>query len=63
MIIRDVNGNIQIVNRKNYKNDELYYLKLFNMRMECKDKYSMIVNIPKELPTKFTDMIKYTPNK
>ena len=27
MIIRDVNGNIQIVNRKNYKNDELYYFK------------------------------------
>ena len=43
MIIRDVNGNLHIINRNDCKNDTVYYQKIFNIRKDYMTKYKSIV--------------------
>jgi hypothetical protein len=33
MMIRDINGNIHIINRADCKNDTVYYEKIYNIKM------------------------------
>jgi len=47
MIIRDINGNIRIINRTDCKNDTVYYEKIYNIKMGFTKKYKSVVNIPK----------------
>ena len=44
MIMRDVNGNLHIINRSDYKNDTVYYQKLFNIKKVYKTKFKSIVS-------------------
>ena len=46
-MIRDINGNIHIINRADCKNDILYYEKIYNIKMGFTKKYKSVVNIPK----------------
>jgi len=46
-MIRDVNGNIHIINRADCKNDTVYYEKIYNIKMGFTKKYKSVVNIPK----------------
>ena len=46
-MIRDVNGNIHIVNTADCKNDTVYYEKIYNIKMGFTKKYKSVINIPK----------------
>ena len=46
MIIRDVNGNLHVINRNDCKNDTTYYQKIVTIKKEYKIKYKSIVIIP-----------------
>jgi hypothetical protein len=46
MLVRDVNGKINIISRKNCKNDSVYYDKLFAVRLEYTKKYKSIIVYP-----------------
>ena len=46
-MIRDVNGNIHIIDRAHCKNDTVYYEKIYNIKMGFTKKYKSVVNIPK----------------
>lgn len=49
MLVRDVDGKINIISRKNCKNDFVYYKKLYNLRLQYTTKYnSIIINAPKD---------------
>lgn len=39
MLVRDAQGNLHIVNRKDYKDDYAYYEKLFEIRKTYMSKY------------------------
>jgi hypothetical protein len=43
MLVRDAEGNLHIVNRKDYKDDHAYYEKLFEIRKTYMSKYSYSV--------------------
>ena len=43
MIVRDINGKINIISRKTCKNDSVYYEKLYNTRILYAKKYKSIV--------------------
>jgi hypothetical protein len=48
MLIRDVDGNIHIINRSDCKNDTVYYEKIYNIKLGYTKKYkSIVVNVPK----------------
>lgn len=48
MLIRDVDGNIHIINRSDCKNDMVYYEKIYNIKIDYTKKYkSIVVNLPK----------------
>jgi hypothetical protein len=51
MLVRDVNGQINIISRKDCKDDRDYYQKLVKIRLEYAKKYKsiIIVNLSKEL--------------
>ena len=51
MLVRDVNGQINIISRKDCKDDRDYYQKLVKIRSEYAKKYKtiVIVNSSKEL--------------
>jgi hypothetical protein len=46
-MIRDINGNIHIINRADCKNDTVYYERIYNIKMGFTKKYKSVVNIPK----------------
>jgi hypothetical protein len=50
MLVRDVNGKINIISRKKCKNDFVYYEKLYNIRLAYTTKYNSIIinNAPKD---------------
>jgi hypothetical protein len=50
MIIRDVNGNLHVINRNDCKNDTTYYQKIVTIKKEYKTKYKSIVITPAPLP-------------
>jgi hypothetical protein len=43
MIMRDVNGNLHIINRNNCKNDNVYYQKIYNIRKGYLSKFKSLV--------------------
>jgi hypothetical protein len=43
MIMRDVNGNLHIINRSDCKNDTVYYQKIFNIKKGYNTKFKTIV--------------------
>ena len=45
MIVRDIQGKINIVSRKTCKNDSVYYDKLYNIRLQYTAKYKNILVI------------------
>jgi hypothetical protein len=48
MLIRDVDGNIHIINRADCKNDTVYYQKIYNLKLNYTQKYkSSCLHIPK----------------
>jgi hypothetical protein len=48
MIMRDVDGNIHIINRTDCKNDIVYYEKIYKIKLGYTKKFkSIVVNIPK----------------
>ena len=52
MLVRDVDGKINIISRKKCKNDTIYYEKLYNIRFQYTTKYkSVVIN-----DTKVTDI-------
>jgi hypothetical protein len=56
MLVRDVDGKINIISRKNCKNDFVYYKKLYNLRLQYTTKYnSIVINGPK--PTTFEKVV------
>jgi hypothetical protein len=56
MLVRDVDGKINIISRKNCKNDFVYYEKLYNLRLQYTTKYnSIVINGPK--PTTFEKVV------
>ena len=52
MLIRDVDGNIHIINRSDCKNDTVYYEKIYNIKIGYTKKYkSIVANVPKNPET------------
>lgn len=59
MLVRDVDGKINIISRKKCKNDTIYYEKLYNIRFQYTTKYkSVVINAPKV--TDITDIADIT---
>ena len=53
MLVRDVDGKINIISRKTCKNDSVYYEKLYNIRLQYTTQYnSIIINSPKYITNK-----------
>ena len=52
MLIRDVDGNIHVINRSDCKNDTVYYEKIYNIKMGYTKKYkSIVANVHKNQET------------
>jgi hypothetical protein len=52
MLVRDADGKLNIVSRKQCKNETIYNEKIYNIRYSYMIKYkSVILNPPKVLPT------------
>jgi len=43
MIIRDVDGNLHIINRNDCKNDSVYYQKIYKIREVYMTKYKLAI--------------------
>ena len=53
MLVRDNDGRIHIINRKDYKNELEYNKKIYNIRLAYILKYkSIIINTPKYCSSK-----------
>ena len=63
MLLRNVNERLQIISRKDCKNESEYNKKLFNLRLEYIGKYkSVFVNINKTNTVK-TDSLEQSQTK
>ncbi len=45
MLVRDLNGQINIISRKDCKDDRDYYYKLMKIRLEYMKKYKSIIMV------------------
>jgi len=48
MLVRDSEGRLVIVSRKDCKNESVYNEKLYNIRLNYKKKYKSVIINPKE---------------
>ena len=56
MLIRNADGRLQIINRKDCKNETDYTQKLFAVRLEYMQKYKSIVSQQTNKPLKKTSL-------
>ena len=54
MLVRDSEGKLIIISRKDCKNESVYNEKIYNIRLNFTKKYkSFIINPPKDVPKEF----------
>ena len=46
MLVRDVDGQLVLISRKDCKNEAVYNEKLYNVKLEYTKKYKSIVHFP-----------------